>query len=369
MKSKKTLSVIPFYGGKAKMAQFISERLDYSCDIFVTMFGGACRVLLNKEPHKIEYYNEYNPCLCTLMDVLSNRDTAQQLIDRLYYETEPTREQFIQAQELYNKCRFDLEEQCRSKIVKYYRQYKHKLNEWWNSVSQEFDIDDEILDIPDKISNKKELEEMIEAWARLKKQKQDVGLENYRDMSEEVITDVDLAVATYLTYTLSYSGIGKGYVEGKFKSDDDYRKRILGLNDCADRLNGLKVLNLNAMLVFTGKKQGDNLIFQWLNDPKVMMFLDPSYFSPDKGKNGKYKNLGKIYAKSFEEEEHEKFLQGIQEAKCKILICNYDVELYNKYLTTKKGWTKEVYPTKTMVYHHSKTQKSNERLEVIWYNY
>jgi len=195
------------------------------------------------------------------------------------------------------------------------------------------------------------------------------SLENYRDMSEEIITDVDLAVATYLTYTLSYSGIGKGYVRGKFKSDDFYRKRILGLYDCADRLNGLKVTNLNAMLFFRGQEMKNNSIFQWLNDPNVMMFLDPSYFSPDKGKNGKYKNLGKIYAKSFEEEEHEKFLQGIQKAKCKILVCNYDVELYNKYLTAEKGWNKELYPTKTTVYHHSKTQKSNERLEAIWYNY
>ena len=53
----KPLSIIPYYGGKARMASFIAKRLDYSCDNFITLFGGDCRVLLNKEPHRREFYN------------------------------------------------------------------------------------------------------------------------------------------------------------------------------------------------------------------------------------------------------------------------------------------------------------------------
>lgn len=388
MKSKKTLSVIPYYGGKARMASFISERLDYTCDMFVTMFGGACRVLLNKEPHKIEYYNEHDHSLYTLMKVLSNQDTAQQLIDKLYYETEPTEEQFIKARRLYNKCRYDLEEQFQNEIIKYYRKYENKssihvkkvLNEWWENELQYADIDDILsteISIPDKISTQKELEDVIWGWVRLKRQKED-SLENYEDMITEDIEEVDLAAATYLTYTLSYSGMGKSYVKGKFKNDEIYRRRILNLYDCAERLKGLNTLEADAMNFFCQKEiendegMKNTLFYQWINEANVMMFLDPSYLSPkiDKSnKKKKYKNLGKIYDRSFDEEEHEKFLEGIKNAKCKILVCNYDVELYNKHLTPENGWHKELYPTKTTVFQPAKTEKSNERLEAIWYNY
>ena len=49
MKARSTLSIAPYFGGKARMAHFIADRLDYAnSDIFVTPFGGMCRVLLNK---------------------------------------------------------------------------------------------------------------------------------------------------------------------------------------------------------------------------------------------------------------------------------------------------------------------------------
>ena len=389
MKSKKTLSVIPYYGGKAKMAAFISERLDYTCDMFVTMFGGACRVLLNKQPHKIEYYNEYDPCLCTLMKVLSNEDTAQQLIDKLYDETEPTEEQFIKARKLYNQCRYDVDDQYQNEIIKYYREHgnrssiyvKNMLNELWN-VFQDSDVDEIFLlinEITNQKKSKEKLRNLIWMWARLKKQREKYGgLPQYKDITTRDIKDVDLAAATYLTYTLSYSGMGKSYVKGKFKNDEIYRRRILNLYDCAERLKGLNISDINAMDFFRQKeiKNDEELrkspLYQWINNPNVMMFLDPSYLSPkvDKSnKKEKYENLGKIYARSFDEEEHEKFLEGIKNAKCKILVYNYDVELYNKHLTPENGWHKELYPTKTTVFQPAKTEKSNERLEAIWYNY
>lgn len=77
-------------------------------------------------------------------------------------------------------------------------------------------------------------------------------------------------------------------------------------------------------------------------------------------------NLGKCYTRSFGYEEQEKFLQAIQYADCKMLICNYDLALYDKYLNEETGWTKEVYPTTTSA---SGTSGNNERLECIWYNY
>ena len=44
------------------------------------------------------------------------------------------------------------------------------------------------------------------------------------------------------------------------------------------------------------------------------------------------KNLGSCYARSFGYREQEQFLKGIQNARCKMLVCNYDLQLYDRYL-------------------------------------
>ena len=117
------LSVIPYYGGKAKMASFISERLDYTTSVFVTLFGGGCRELLNKPPHPVEFYNEYDSGLCALMDLLSNPDTAQELIDKLYHDTEPTEEQFLAAKDLYWRCKEDVEQAYKNELKTFIQKY------------------------------------------------------------------------------------------------------------------------------------------------------------------------------------------------------------------------------------------------------
>ena len=114
------------------------------------------------------------------------------------------------------------------------------------------------------------------------------------------------------------------------------------------------------------------------------MYLDPSYLpaiddeeaekDAEVSKKAKTpenkKNLGaKAYAKSSTYEEHEELLKAIQNAKCKLMISNYDCKLYNQYLTPEKGWHKEIYVTTTSVFSASKTDKSKKRIEVIWRNY
>ena len=85
------------------MAHFIADRLDYMhSDVFVTPFGGGCRVLLNKPRHPIEIYNDFSSGLCALMRVLSQRDTAIELIQRVM-DSEYSREQFEDAKELFDR--------------------------------------------------------------------------------------------------------------------------------------------------------------------------------------------------------------------------------------------------------------------------
>lgn len=126
----------------------------------------------------------------------------------------------------------------------------------------------------------------------------------------------------------------------------------------------------------------------WIADPKVMMYCDPSYISVESEEkllkeidinkvdfvssaiwqqyDGKMpKNLGKVYSTSFGYEDQELFLICAQQAKCKMMISNYDLQLYNKYLNPATGWRREEFQTTTAIGGKS----GNTRTEVIWYNY
>lgn len=74
------------------------------------------------------------------------------------------------------------------------------------------------------------------------------------------------------------------------------------------------------------------------------------------------RNLGSIYAASFSYAEHENFLKCIKDCKCKMMVSNYDLVLYNKYL---KDWRRDEFITTTSI----GMQKDNVRVEVVWYNY
>ena len=76
------------------------------------------------------------------------------------------------------------------------------------------------------------------------------------------------------------------------------------------------------------------------------------------------KNLGEVYASSFSYADQEAFLRCVCGAKCKIIISNYDLILYNKYLTPDRGWRKITYDTTTSV-----GGRSGKRTEVLWLNY
>ena len=56
-------------------------------------------------------------------------------------------------------------------------------------------------------------------------------------------------------------------MKGKFKTEEDYRKRILRLYECSDRLNGLQVWNIDA-LHFLCNKEKDNMFDRYLNSKK-----------------------------------------------------------------------------------------------------
>lgn len=422
MNKRDTLSIAPYYGGKGRMAHFIADRLNYDdSDIFVTPFGGMCRVLLNKPRHKIEYYNDYSDGLTALMRILSDPVRSVEFIHRLEDETVYSEEEFNKQKAIYDYAEDDLEQQERRKLRQLVidkdfidghtvnnfldafmeqtiHPERHK-GKYTDSVHKAFIAIDKIF-TEDKIF-KQQFQEIFENWVKLYIQKEEDGfLERSRDIGEEYISDMDLAIATYVVFQQSRDGMGQAWSAEKFKTNDQYRQQIVKLFDCAERLEGVNIYQIDAIEFFRefqfidvdlpDEEINPNflIINRWINNPRVMMYCDPSYISVESEKKllegidvdstprlsdaikKKYgdrmpTNLGKVYAMSFGYDDQEKFLRCIQKAKCRILVSNYDLQLYNKYLNEETGWRREEFHTTTGV----GSKKDNKRTEVIWYNY
>lgn len=451
MNKRETLSIAPYYGGKGRMAHFIAERLNYDdSDIFVTPFGGMCRVLLNKPRHKVEYYNDYSSGLTALMRILSDPVDAVEFIHRLEDETVYSKEEFNKQKALFDNAENDLEQQEREKLRQLLIENKIVSAVTANNLIDEIGLHPFLPRNPAKAKRKKAVRERIDpisdsvkaaikklqqilkdneqfriefqqqfgTWIGLFWQKLDDGFlertpdlyytssdeDSIQDISDkgvnQAISDMDLAIATYVVFQQSRDGMGKAWSAEKFKTNDQYRRQIVKLFDCAERLEGIEVFQIDAMLFFRNMMFVDpdtplnevppqfQVLSEWINNPRVMMYCDPSYISVESEKillegidvdntprlsdaiKKKYgdkmpKNLGKVYAMSFGYDDQEKFLRCIQKAKCRILVSNYDLQLYNKYLNEETGWRREEFHTTTGV----GSKKDNKRVEVIWYNY
>lgn len=428
MKNKPTLSISSYYGGKGRMAHFIADRLNYDCELFVTPFGGMCRELLNKPRHRMEIYNDYSSGLCALMTVLSAPRKADEFIHRVYEETEFSEECFLKYKALYDGYEKDAEEQAKERLRQWLIDKKivepvasrRLLDEilWTAYEDVVFVIKEEhkttprvtaaIEKLKDAVQSdtafQEKFQDLLADWISLRKQKDDWGyLPRPADMMEDVpgTYEMDLAIATYVTFKMSRDGMGTTFSKEKFKTTDQYHAQVLKLYECAERLEGVNVFQIDAMeffrrwtfldknATFDEIPASHRIVNRWINNPRVMMYCDPSYISVASEKKllegididnepclsdaimKKYDgkrwpaNLGKVYARSFGYDDQEKFLQCIQKAKCSIMVSNYDLELYNKYLNESTGWRREEFITSTSV----GGKLDNSRIEVIWYNY
>ncbi|MBU3101918.1 MULTISPECIES: DNA adenine methylase [Clostridium] len=450
----KTLSPFPYFGGKARLASLISDMLDYNnTDLYIEPFGGAARLLFNKPHHKIEIYNDSSAGLCAFMRVMSNKDTANELINRIY-GTEYSLEEFHHYMMIRNEAedhfidelkrqalvylkqlnfiyysedleklrdnirykRIDAIAKSYDKVIKdtnfkveelnilgnfkrlfddyiiiykkilspayeeqyilYFEEFKHmtikevkkeiavyldKSKTLMSSQNDKLDfykkiekLEKKLLDVLNMTltsMNKNRLKQYEEkVHMRAKKIAYSETSNNHDNVS---IGDMDLAVATYVIYSQSRDGMAKDWSAVKYKSTDDYHRAISRLYDVAERLEGVHVSQVGALLYV--------LKCPYLNDERAMIYFDPSYLKPEDEK----KNLGEIYKDSFTYEDHEIFLKTIYKGKCKMLVSNYNTELYNKYLNADNGWRSVQVDTTTGV----GGIKGNGRMEVLWYNY
>lgn len=379
------LSIIPYYGGKAKMAALISDMLDYKdSDIYVELFGGGCRVLLNKPRHPVEIYNETSAGLCAMLELLSKRDTAMEFIERLY-KTEFSEEWFKWALDVRN-CYED----------NYLQETKRKLNVFFKDIGNKYGID---LNYSKKISYEEKVKKVWDYLDENERRLLGTYIYNYnllnveitkhgKSVAENTRTDIlsanekmDLAVATYIIYQQSFNAAGTTWNKHRFKTNEDYYRRIDSLYDIVDRLEGVMVTQVDAFAYFylddmepdgVNNDRDKGKLKRYLENPRVMMYCDPPYLAetPLDGKKVKTHNPGKLYKQSWSPEEHVKFLKSIQKAKCKLLVSGYNYEnnLYDHYLNAENGWKKLEYPTMTSASSGTESY-TRYRTECLWYNY
>jgi DNA adenine methylase len=117
------------------------------------------------------------------------------------------------------------------------------------------------------------------------------------------------------------------------------------LTEVVERLRDVRVENRDAV----------KLVKMFINRPATLVYLDPPYLA-DRTKG--YTN------DAFDEGFHKELLKVAMKARCMIFISGYKNPLYEKMLTSSKGWLKRTIDTTT------KDIKGNghAREEVVWTN-
>lgn len=416
----KVLSPFPYYGGKAKMSPLICSLLDYeNTSLYIEPYGGGCRTLLNKKTHEQEIYNDFGYGLTTFFNIMSSKEQTEQLISMLM-ENPPNIEQFEDmvlfrmafedkfntstnailsslALECYRKyhivtfreLRKAINQEDYRGIIAYIetiiksdyiakqlepleeQQYKHYYKLYRNYWAL-------VLKTHDHIKEKAG-RDFDSAWVKrmnmvipepdmplsdfyqfhreeYSKQRAKVSVDAFtsdiitNNEAGVIASDLEIAFAIFQLYYSSRDGMGEAWSKEKNQNVKAYYKAVANLRNISERMQNVQITQCDALDLIRLYRTYDN----------VMMYLDPSYLMPE----DESKNLGKVYKMSYEYEDHEKILREITkpDTYAKILISNYDVDLYNTYLC---DWEKIYYKTFTGV----GSKKGNRRLEVLWKNY
>ena len=353
------LSLFSYFGGKARFCKEIAEFLDYDhTDIYIEPFGGAASVLLNKPTHGMEIYSDVSRGLVALMTYLSDPDKAPELIDSLYdtvysidcfnecleYRNSVDDNYLLKRQKAVRKNKKEIKKTAQERIKKVMSLKEFKAM----SADKQRDLISQFIDDnSNPLFNEDELTIISLLAADSFDLNENTGIIKAPD-------PLKLAVATYVVYSMSRDGMGTAFSPSKFHSSEAYYKQIDRLYRVAERLNGVQVIEGVGALTYL-------LDNSYLNDERAMFYIDAPYLSADE--DGK--NLGICYKAQMEERDHELLLNTISKSKAKFLISNYDTDVYNRYLTDKKGWTKKTIDTVTGV----GGKKNNKRTECLWYNY
>ena len=141
------------------------------------------------------------------------------------------------------------------------------------------------------------------------------------------------------SYSQSYARGGREARVNRWYNLPERLERVV------ERLKSVRVEN----------RDGIELLSMFRYRPATLVYLDPPYFV-------KRKQTYEIDANN--EKFHIDLLKLCRKSKCMLLISGYDNDLYNDYLTAKRGWEKAYIETST------KNTKGTQfsRTEVLWKN-
>lgn len=409
----KILSPFPYYGGKARMSPLICSMLDYkNTDLYIEPYGGGCRTLLNKQRHEAEIYNDFGFGLVTFMSVMTDYEKTEQLVE-LLLENPPTEESFnelvikrMSIEDLFGTDRdatlscwlnssykrilnpifkvikSDLKSKKYDRVIEgletivslyisqlepieyiVYSRYLQEYQNYWQSVKdtynaeyeqslKDFEVEwEKVFSKQQSINVKKAYSKHIEIYASANAVNAiESMVSDVLNVNPTTLSDVEIASLIFQLYYSSRDGMGVAWSKEKNKDIKAYYRAVRNLRRISKRMQGVSITQADSM----------DLIRTYRTYENVMLYLDPSYLDI----NEEDKNLGEIYKCSYDYKEHEKLLKELTQpdTKAKILISNYNVDLYNNYLS---GWKKTYYKTFTGV----GSKKGNRRLEVLWQNY
>lgn len=397
------------------MCGFICSLLDYDTQLYIEPYGGGARILLNKKMHEVEIYNDASFALSTFFEVMTDANKTDQLIDKLL-SIVPTEDLFAEMLSDRIGIEDSISVDIKTGAKKFIRSLYKKTNSVFYKQLYESVLEDDYektvgilrgifndISLLNMLSPSDELElyqwkEQIEAYWDIIKDtyiatkeqaginfdeawkenllipdQQDIGYKQYRDYKERYVKDciqadamsyecdtininrignsmdqIEIAKRIFVLYYSSRDGMAVAWSREKNENLQKYYKAVKNLSDVNRRMQDVTVLNVDAI----------DLIREYRCFSGCMMYLDPSYLNENE------ENLGKIYKVSYDKEEHEKLLTEITktDTRAKIAISNYNVNLYQKYLST---WDSVFYHTYTGV----GGKKNNRRDEVVWKNF
>jgi len=103
-------SIIPWFGGKHRLAPKIAKLIPEDHTIYCEAFGGAASVLMAKKPSTVEVYNDVNEGLFSLFSVLKDPAHFAKFYAQLQL-TSYSRREFDKAEERW-KCSTDIVERA-----------------------------------------------------------------------------------------------------------------------------------------------------------------------------------------------------------------------------------------------------------------
>lgn len=358
------LSVIPYYGGKAKMNDLLVDMLDYdNTDIYVEPFGGGARTLLNKPRHKLECMNDLSTGLQALFTVLTKEDTTKQLMDFLY-KTSFTSEWFNWALDYRNSIEDNAVGEIKRQMIAFINKTAPDLWIEFKKDSRSVYIDNALQALDITTNERKKAQVLLRKYLALKGRKDLQELNFNEAFNNKDYDKIKHAAATFIVYQMSRDAMGKYFSKLRFKDDNAYHNRVDNLLEASYRLKGVQITALDAYDFFNDDE--DTVI----NNPKAMVYCDPTYLSEADVdtyiKSKEDYNPGIVYKNYWTYSEHEMFLRKIQIANCKMLVSNYRdrTRLYDRYLNSDYGWKSIEYNTVTTI-----GGGASSRTEVLWYNY